>query len=53
MEFIPERCERWGKVRIKGGDCVRSASACDSLTVYGKRNSSFVWVSKVLCFWQP
>ncbi|KAG9121451.1 hypothetical protein FRC07_002590 [Ceratobasidium sp. 392] len=40
--FIPERCERWGKLRIVGGDCIRSASAANSLSVYGNRDNSFV-----------
>jgi hypothetical protein len=44
LGFIPERCERWGKVRIIGRDCIRSASACNPLSPYGKRDASFVWV---------
>jgi hypothetical protein len=44
--FIPERCERWGKLRISdGGDCIRTVSACDPLSPYGKRDASFVRVS--------
>ncbi|KAG8692847.1 hypothetical protein FRC08_009492 [Ceratobasidium sp. 394] len=41
-QFHPERCERWGKLRIKGGDCIRSASASNPLSPYGRRDNSFV-----------
>ncbi|KAB5587951.1 Transposase family Tnp2 protein [Ceratobasidium theobromae] len=43
LDFIPERCERWGKLRIAdGGDSIRSAIACNPLAAYGRRDSSFV-----------
>ncbi|KAF8595661.1 hypothetical protein BDV93DRAFT_574581 [Ceratobasidium sp. AG-I] len=41
-EFMPERCERWGKIRIDGGDNICSASARNPLSAYGKRDCSFV-----------
>ncbi|KAB5590246.1 hypothetical protein CTheo_6324 [Ceratobasidium theobromae] len=43
LKYLPERCERWGKLRIgDGGDCVRAAIACNPSSVYGKRDSSFI-----------
>ncbi|KAF8750347.1 Transposase family tnp2 [Rhizoctonia solani] len=48
LEFIPERCKRWGKVRIQNaedtgpGDCIRSAVATNPFSPYGKRDASFV-----------
>ncbi|GAB1520630.1 hypothetical protein RhiTH_003712 [Rhizoctonia solani] len=43
LAYLPERCERWGKLRIgDGGDCIRSAVACNPSSIYGKRDSSFV-----------
>ncbi|KDN44017.1 hypothetical protein RSAG8_05749, partial [Rhizoctonia solani AG-8 WAC10335] len=43
LDFIPERCERWGKFQIaNGGDCIRSAVACNPSSVYGKCDASFV-----------
>ncbi|KAG9097599.1 hypothetical protein FS749_005930 [Ceratobasidium sp. UAMH 11750] len=42
LDFIPERCEQWGKLCIKGGDCIRSASASNPLSPYGRRDTSFV-----------
>jgi hypothetical protein len=46
LRFIPERAERWGKLRIPdGGDCIRCAAVVDPLSPYGKRDSSFVRVS--------
>lgn len=46
LGFIPERCERWGKLRIAdGGDCIRGAAVVDPLSPYGRRDASFVRVS--------
>ncbi|CAE6402042.1 unnamed protein product, partial [Rhizoctonia solani] len=43
LKFIPERAERWGKLRIPdGGDCIRCAAVVDPFSAYGKRDSSFV-----------
>ncbi|KEP45465.1 transposase family Tnp2 protein, partial [Rhizoctonia solani 123E] len=43
LEFIPERCERWGKLRIaKGGDKIRASAPCNPASAYGKRDASFV-----------
>ncbi|KAF8680434.1 hypothetical protein RHS04_04765 [Rhizoctonia solani] len=43
LAYLPERCKRWGKLRIgDGGDCIRSAVACNPSSIYGKRDSSFV-----------
>ncbi|CAE6504462.1 unnamed protein product [Rhizoctonia solani] len=43
LDFIPERAERWGKLRIPdGGDSIRCADVVDPLSPYGKRDSSFV-----------
>ncbi|KAL5632974.1 hypothetical protein ACGC1H_003460 [Rhizoctonia solani] len=43
LEFIPERCERWGKLRIaNGGDKIRASAPCNPASVYGKRDASFV-----------
>ncbi|QRV73589.1 Transposase family tnp2 [Ceratobasidium sp. AG-Ba] len=47
---IPERCERWGKLRVTdGGDCIRSASATNTLSSYDKnqRNNKEVEMIKV------
>ncbi|CAE6473902.1 unnamed protein product [Rhizoctonia solani] len=47
-EFIPPRCERWGKLRIRNaedtgpGDCIRSARVTNPLSPYGKRDASFI-----------
>ncbi|CEL53970.1 hypothetical protein RSOLAG1IB_11502 [Rhizoctonia solani AG-1 IB] len=49
LAYIPERCERWGKLRIwnaedtGAGDCIRSAVACNPLSPYGKCDASFIW----------
>jgi hypothetical protein len=46
LNFIPERCDRWGKVQMgDSGDCIRSAVACNPQSPYGKRDTSFVRVS--------
>ncbi|KAF8595543.1 hypothetical protein BDV93DRAFT_456630, partial [Ceratobasidium sp. AG-I] len=43
FKYVPERGERWGKVRIAdGGDSIRSACVTNPLTAYGGRDSSFV-----------
>ncbi|KAF8748928.1 hypothetical protein RHS01_10449, partial [Rhizoctonia solani] len=43
LAYLPERCKRWGKLQIgDGGDCIRSAVACNPSSIYGKRDSSFV-----------
>ncbi|QRV80956.1 Transposase family tnp2 [Ceratobasidium sp. AG-Ba] len=43
MQFLPERCERWGKLRINdGGDCIRTTCARNPLSAYGKRDNSFI-----------
>ncbi|CAE6421370.1 unnamed protein product [Rhizoctonia solani] len=43
LDFIPERAERWGKLRIPdGGDSIRCAGVVDPLSPYGKRDLSFV-----------
>ncbi|KAG8736633.1 hypothetical protein FRC10_009073, partial [Ceratobasidium sp. 414] len=43
MEYLPERCERWGKLRIADrSDRIRSACATNPLSAYGKRDSSFI-----------
>ncbi|CAE6462456.1 unnamed protein product [Rhizoctonia solani] len=48
LAFIPERCERWGKLRVRNaedtgaGDCIRSAVACNPLSPYGKRDALFI-----------
>ncbi|QRW09309.1 hypothetical protein RhiLY_08308 [Ceratobasidium sp. AG-Ba] len=40
---LPERCERWGKLRINdGGDCIRTTCARNPLSAYGKRDNSFI-----------
>ncbi|QRV84316.1 Transposase family tnp2 [Ceratobasidium sp. AG-Ba] len=43
MQFLPERCERWGKLRIgNGGDCIRTACTRNPSSAYGKRDNSFI-----------
>ncbi|CAE7160207.1 unnamed protein product [Rhizoctonia solani] len=48
LAFIPARCERWGKLRVRNiedtgpGDCIRSAVATNPYSPYGKRDASFV-----------
>ncbi|KAG8738794.1 hypothetical protein FRC12_016563 [Ceratobasidium sp. 428] len=43
MQYLPERCERWGKVRIADrGDRIRCAATTNPLSPYGKRDASFV-----------
>ncbi|KAB5589425.1 hypothetical protein CTheo_7136 [Ceratobasidium theobromae] len=43
LAFIPERCKRWGKLRISdNANCIRSVSARDSFSPYGQRDASFV-----------
>ncbi|QRV93536.1 Transposase family Tnp2 protein [Ceratobasidium sp. AG-Ba] len=45
---IPERCERWGRLQVTdGGDCIRSASATNALSSYGKRDASFIKTKKM------
>ncbi|KAG8725119.1 hypothetical protein FRC09_008131, partial [Ceratobasidium sp. 395] len=38
FSYIPDRCKRWGKVRIgvDGDDCIRSTLAAKSLSVSGE-----------------
>ncbi|QRV91989.1 Transposase family tnp2 [Ceratobasidium sp. AG-Ba] len=43
MEYLPEHCERWGKVRLgEGGDCIRYACARNPSSAQGNRDNSFV-----------
>ncbi|CAE6495886.1 unnamed protein product [Rhizoctonia solani] len=47
-DFIPARCERWGKLCIRNiedtgpGDCIQSARVINPLSHYGKRDASFI-----------
>ncbi|QRV77824.1 hypothetical protein RhiJN_05839 [Ceratobasidium sp. AG-Ba] len=43
MQFLPERCKRWGKLRINdGGDCIRTTCVQNPLSAYGKRDNLFI-----------
>ncbi|KAJ1306330.1 hypothetical protein OPQ81_011026 [Rhizoctonia solani] len=48
LAFIPARCERWGKLRIRNledtgpGDCICSAVATNPSSPYGKHDASFI-----------
>ncbi|QRV77247.1 hypothetical protein RhiJN_05262 [Ceratobasidium sp. AG-Ba] len=43
LQSISERCEQWGKLRVTdGGDCIRSGSATNALSFYGKMDASFI-----------
>jgi hypothetical protein len=42
LDFIPKRAKHWGKLRIPDGDSTCCAAVVDPLSLYGKRNSSFI-----------
>ncbi|KAG9127552.1 hypothetical protein FRC07_012430 [Ceratobasidium sp. 392] len=43
MQFMPARCERWGKLRISDeNDCIQRACARNPLSTQGNRDNSFV-----------
>lgn len=51
MEYLPQYCTRYGKVRIRGdGDQIRSAVSGNALSSSSKRDASFVRVSTTHIF---